>query len=375
MQATFDDGWRRRSRWARSPSPPAPAASSAPPPAPGWARPPPTGSCCVAAGGRDRGHRAGGGLLQLRDGRARGRRRRDHQRARQGGAGRDHPARGAREPARVGVRPLRDAAAAGLGRRRRAGIALPTTGWLGFTVAAALLVLVVGLVLWSLSGGRARPRRLARRPDDPGGTQWPRGGRGRRAARSLLLAGCGGGDDGPGDVRVEVGAQDVTARPPRAARTARGPLRRHAAGHRGLPGRRHHAHRARRRWPSTAGACRSSTSSSRRSSAPSTSRRARTGSTASTPPTSSRRPSTCWSSRTRAATAACGPAPGRSASSAPAASSGRRRRPAPAPSAAPTGVSSRGRWRPRAAPSRPCATRRGRGAGRGAAPRRRRRAA
>jgi predicted MFS family arabinose efflux permease len=30
------------------------------------------------------------------------------------------------------------------------GIALPTTGWLGFTVAAALLVLTVGLTLWSL---------------------------------------------------------------------------------------------------------------------------------------------------------------------------------------------------------------------------------
>jgi hypothetical protein len=35
------------------------------------------------------------------------------------------------------------------------GIALPPTGWLGFTVAAALLVLAVGLVVWSLyRGGR-----------------------------------------------------------------------------------------------------------------------------------------------------------------------------------------------------------------------------
>jgi hypothetical protein len=35
-------------------------------------------------------------------------------------------------------------------------IALPTTGWLGFTVAAALLVLAVGLTLWSLRTRRAR---------------------------------------------------------------------------------------------------------------------------------------------------------------------------------------------------------------------------
>ena len=38
------------------------------------------------------------------------------------------------------------------------GIALPPTGWLGFTVAAALLVLAVGVVLW----GRDRQRRLQR---------------------------------------------------------------------------------------------------------------------------------------------------------------------------------------------------------------------
>lgn len=37
------------------------------------------------------------------------------------------------------------------------GIALPTTGWLGFTVAAALLVLAVGLVVRSLVGGRPSP--------------------------------------------------------------------------------------------------------------------------------------------------------------------------------------------------------------------------
>ena len=38
----------------------------------------------------------------------------------------------------------------------------------------------------------------------------------RRAGAALLLlvlAGCGGADEGPGDVRVQVGAQDVTARP------------------------------------------------------------------------------------------------------------------------------------------------------------------
>jgi hypothetical protein len=45
------------------------------------------------------------------------------------------------------------------------GIALPTTGWLGFTVAAALLVLAVGLVVWSLVGGRPSPAPVS--PDAP----------------------------------------------------------------------------------------------------------------------------------------------------------------------------------------------------------------
>ena len=46
------------------------------------------------------------------------------------------------------------------------GIALPPIGWLGFTVAAALLVLAVGLVLWSLH----RSRRAAPLPAQP---TWP----------------------------------------------------------------------------------------------------------------------------------------------------------------------------------------------------------
>jgi hypothetical protein len=37
------------------------------------------------------------------------------------------------------------------------GIALPPTGWLGFTVAAALLVLAVALIVWSLYRGNPRP--------------------------------------------------------------------------------------------------------------------------------------------------------------------------------------------------------------------------
>jgi hypothetical protein len=37
------------------------------------------------------------------------------------------------------------------------GVALPAIGWLGFTVAAALLVVAVGLVLWTLHRGRPRP--------------------------------------------------------------------------------------------------------------------------------------------------------------------------------------------------------------------------
>jgi MFS family permease len=48
------------------------------------------------------------------------------------------------------------------------GIALPPTGWLGFTVAAALLVLAVGLIVWSLYRG-GRPVPVAVSPDAPTG--------------------------------------------------------------------------------------------------------------------------------------------------------------------------------------------------------------
>ena len=47
------------------------------------------------------------------------------------------------------------------------GIALPPTGWLGFTVAAALLVLAVGLVVWSLYRGGRPARSAGVSPDAP----------------------------------------------------------------------------------------------------------------------------------------------------------------------------------------------------------------
>ena len=52
------------------------------------------------------------------------------------------------------------------------GIALPPTGWLGFTVAAALLVLAVGLVVWSLYRG-GRPVGVSpEAPTTPVGPSW-----------------------------------------------------------------------------------------------------------------------------------------------------------------------------------------------------------
>jgi hypothetical protein len=52
-------------------------------------------------------------------------------------------------------------------------IALPTTGWIGFTVAAAILVLAVGLVVRSIVGGRRTPAPGAPdAPTTPMGTPW-----------------------------------------------------------------------------------------------------------------------------------------------------------------------------------------------------------
>jgi MFS family permease len=54
------------------------------------------------------------------------------------------------------------------------GILLPPTGWLGFTVAAALLVLAVGLVLWGRqrAGRSAVPPPGPESPTTPLGTSW-----------------------------------------------------------------------------------------------------------------------------------------------------------------------------------------------------------
>jgi hypothetical protein len=57
------------------------------------------------------------------------------------------------------------------------GIALPPTGWLGFTVAATLLVLAVGLVLWGRFRGAQRvlaavPAPGPESPTTPLGPSW-----------------------------------------------------------------------------------------------------------------------------------------------------------------------------------------------------------
>jgi hypothetical protein len=51
------------------------------------------------------------------------------------------------------------------------GIALPPTGWIGFTVAAALLVTAVALVLWGMHRS-SRPVVAAEAPTSPVGPQW-----------------------------------------------------------------------------------------------------------------------------------------------------------------------------------------------------------
>jgi MFS family permease len=52
------------------------------------------------------------------------------------------------------------------------GIALPPIGWLGFTVAAALLVLAVGLVLWQPHRRRATPAAADAEPVVPPADRW-----------------------------------------------------------------------------------------------------------------------------------------------------------------------------------------------------------
>ena len=156
----------------------------------------------VAAGAAAGDHRAGRGLLQLRDGGRGRRRRRGDQRAGQGGARRDHPARGARQPARVGVRPVGDRGCSWPGwSAARSGIALPPTGWLGFTVAAALLVLAVGLDRSGACAAAGPPAPVDREASDADAPHDPRGtavvvsrAAACRAARARSSAGCGGGE-------------------------------------------------------------------------------------------------------------------------------------------------------------------------------------
>ena len=192
---------------------------------------------------RDGGHRAGGGLLRVRHGRARRRGRRHHQRPRQGRAGRDHPARGARGAARLGLRPSEVPQLAWVAGGALA-IALPTTGWIGFTVAAALLVLVVGLVPAASSAAGPPRTGLPRRPDDRGpiavDVRWTTAA----GLLVLLLGGCASGDDGPGEVRVQAGAQGITAQAVQGCEDGEEVRYESTPPIIEFPRRRHHPHRA-----------------------------------------------------------------------------------------------------------------------------------
>ena len=83
------------------------------------------------------------------------------------------------------------------------GIALPPIGWLGFTVVAALLVITVGLILWSLHRARATGLRTA--------AAFP------ALLLLLLVSGCSGAAAAaPADAQVVVGAQKVPVHPTQA---------------------------------------------------------------------------------------------------------------------------------------------------------------
>ena len=315
-----------RSRWARSPWRPASAASPARRPARGCTRPTPTGwSCTPPPRPRPRSpcwpRSSTASPWPPRS----CRRLRGHQRAGQGLARRDHPARGAREPAGVGVRAVGDLLQLAWVVGGALGIALPPTGWLGFTVAAALLVLAVGLIVWSLYRGGPRAVRPAVSPDAADDTPWGRGGREAACAAAALLLlvspACGRG--------AAAGARGRAGWPSAPRRCAVHPtqycldgkgqaLRRHAADHRGRPRLADHPDR-----PGVRGRARLERAGLRREAREAArrgrrARRAGGASTRSTPPTSSRRRSTSSSSRRRAAPAGGSPARGRSASCAPA---------------------------------------------------------
>ena len=109
------------------------------------------------------------------------------------------------------------------------GIALPPTGWLGFTVAASLLVLAVGLILWSLHRSRRPvPPPAPEQPAWPGArrrvppTRSASSGREPYAQPPSPACRCCWSSRRlrqerrgrrPARRRVIVGAQDVTTRP------------------------------------------------------------------------------------------------------------------------------------------------------------------